>query len=208
MHRLTAAAVVIVAGPAWSSIAGPADPSAARASTTASARLVASPGNAPARASTRLAAGPTRSATAGDYRLAAGPVRPSPRRPSTAAGFRLVGAPVVLVQSTGDSGDPYFQVRVRMNRALPVGRQGVRANFLVGRSGSDDAPSPFGIRSRHCYVSAVGNDVPDPALAHARPGSKVRLTVEIAGHPRIVRTVTLRSPHYVKLRTLGCGVRR
>ncbi|MCW3004168.1 MAG: hypothetical protein JWQ20_3466 [Conexibacter sp.] len=124
------------------------------------------------------------------------------------AGFMLTREPVVVVEGTSD-GAPYFQVRVRLNRSLPVDRQGVRANFLVGRSGSDATPVPFGRRSRHCYASSVGNDVkPDPNLAHVTPGSKVRLTVRITGHQQIVRTVTLRSSRYIELRTLGCGVRR
>jgi hypothetical protein len=119
----------------------------------------------------------------------------------------MVREPVVVVEKTSDA--PYFDVRVRMNRSLPTDRQGVRANFLVGTSSSDDVPVPFGKRSRHCYVSSVGNDIkPDPALAGAKPGSKARLTVRIPGHGRIVKTVTLRSPRYVRLRTLGCGVRR
>jgi hypothetical protein len=127
--------------------------------------------------------------------------------PATAR-FRLTREPVVLVEGTTD-GAPYFQVRVRMNRSLPVDRQGVQANFLVGSSGSDAEPVPFGKRSRHCYASSVGNDIkPDPNLAHVTPGSRVRLTVRISGHWPVVRTVTLRSSRYIKLRTLGCGVRR
>jgi hypothetical protein len=96
-----------------------------------------------------------------------------------------------------------------MNRSPPVDRLGVRANFLVGTSGSDAGPLPFGERSRHCYALSVSNEVdPDPSLAQAKPGSKVRLTVRITSHRQIVRTVTLRSPRYIKLRTLGYGVRR
>src|SRR6478609_1639671 len=69
--------------------------------------------------------------------------------------YRPTATPVVIVERSG--GEPYFQVRVRMNRALPTDRQGVRANFLVGTSGSDADPVPFGNRARHCYASVVGN---------------------------------------------------
>jgi hypothetical protein len=141
------------------------------------------------------------------------PARPpqavtAPTPAPATAGFWLTREPVVVVEGTTD-GAPYFQVRVRMNRSLPVDRQGVRANFLVGSSGSDAPPVPFGKRSRHCYATSVGNDIkPDPDLAHVAPGSKVRLTVRITGHGQIVRAITLRSSRYIKLRTLGCGVRR
>jgi hypothetical protein len=58
-------------------------------------------------------------------------------------------------------------------------------------------------------AAVVRNDVDtDPALSRAAPGTKVRLTVHIAGQRDVTRTVTLRSPRYVRLRTLGCGVRR
>jgi len=142
----------------------------------------------------------------------ASPARPpdaviAPTSAPATADFRLTREPVVVVEGTSD-GAPYFQVRVRMSRSLPVDRQGVRANFLVGSSGSDADPVPFGKRARHCYASSVGNDKPDPHLAHVTPGSKVRLTVRITGHRQIIRTVTLRSSRYIKFRTLGCGVRR
>jgi hypothetical protein len=125
---------------------------------------------------------------------------------SAAETFRLVGAPVVVVHPTSDG--PFFQARARLNRGLPEDRQGVRANFLVGRSGSDADPVAFGRRPRHCYASTVGNDAaPDPDLASVRPGSKVRLTIRIAARQQIARTVTARSRSYIRLRTLGCGVR-
>jgi hypothetical protein len=132
----------------------------------------------------------------------------APTAAAATAGFWLTREPVVVVEGTTD-GAPYFQVRVRMNRSLPVDRQGVRANFLVGSSGSDAPPVRLGKRSRQCYATSVGNDIkPDPDLAQVTPGSKVRLTMRIAGHRQIVRTITLRSPRYIRLRTLGCGVRR
>ena len=113
------------------------------------------------------AAAPTRPLRARRLRLA--PTVASARRLATAAGFRLVGAPVVVIHGVSGSGDPYFQVRVRMNRALPVGRQGVRANFLVGGRSSDDAPSPFGI-GRGTAAYAVGNDVPDRSARARQAG--------------------------------------
>jgi hypothetical protein len=148
--------------------------------------------------------------TLGAAGTSSGPRQQAAVAPSVAGAtlhYRLTREPVVVVYPTSD-GPPFFQVRVRMNHSLPVDRQGVRANFLVGRSGSDADPEPFGEGSRHCYASVVGNDVdPDPRLSRARPGSKARLTIRIAAHRQIVRTVTLRSPGYIELRTLGCGMR-
>lgn len=134
-------------------------------------------------------------------------VSPAPRRAHdapTKLRYRLARAPIVIVYATSDA--PYFQVRVRMNRPLPVDNQGVRANFLVGRSSSDDVPVRFGRRSSNCYASVVGNDVsPDPQLADARPGSKARLTIRVAGQRPIVRTVALHASRHANVAALGCG---
>jgi len=120
--------------------------------------------------------------------------------------YRPAATPVVVVARSG--GEPYFQVRVRTNRALPTDRQGVRANFLVGTSGSDADAVPFGNRARHCYAAVVGNDVrPDPDLAGARPGSRARLTIRVHGQRQLTRMVTLHSRSYVRRWSLGCGVR-
>jgi hypothetical protein len=50
----------------------------------------------------------------------------------------------------------------------------------------------------------------DPALSDVAPGVRVRVTVEIAGQRRIVRTVTLRSGKGARaaFAALGCGRRR
>jgi hypothetical protein len=122
----------------------------------------------------------------------------------------LVGPPVAMLVET--SSGPAFQVRVRLDRRPPADRQGARVNVLVRTSGSDDAPAPFGLRSRRCYAASVGNDVRggDPALRDVAPGDRVRVTVEIAGQRRIVRTVTLRSRTGARtaFAALGCGRQR
>jgi hypothetical protein len=113
---------------------------------------------------------------------------------------------LVIVYPTDEA--PYFQVRVRMNRALPTDREGVRANFLVGTSGSDDSPSPFGLRSRHSYASVVGNDgKPDPALATASPGVKVPFSIQVVGQRALAQTVAPSSNHGADVAALGCGRR-
>jgi hypothetical protein len=136
------------------------------------------------------------------------PASPAPATTRVAAAgppplrYRLAGAPIALLQET--SSGPAFQVRVRMDRRLPSGAQGVQANMLVGKSGSDSAPVPFGRRSRHCYAAVIGNDFPEPALANPHPGTIVRVTILIHGQRSIVRSVPLK-PINTDLTALGCG---
>jgi hypothetical protein len=118
--------------------------------------------------------------------------------------YSLVKPPVVLVAQT--TSGPVFQVRVRLNRTLPKNSNGTAANFFIGRASADAAPVPYGNRTRHCYVTANGDDAPnhDPDLDAIKVGDRVRVTIRIAGQPELARTVTLRSEHY-DVNRLGCG---
>jgi hypothetical protein len=106
---------------------------------------------------------------------------------------------VALVEQT--TSGPSFQVRVRLNRTLRK-----TANFFIGRVSADADPVPFGNRARHCYATANGDDGRnhDPGLDAIKVGGRVRVTINIAGHPTLVRTVTLHSKHY-DITRLGCG---
>jgi hypothetical protein len=119
-----------------------------------------------------------------------------------------VRPPIVLLEPSS-SGSPGFQVRVRMNRRLPVDNQGVHANLLVGKASSDDSPAPFGRRSRHCYAGEIGSPEVDPTLNNAHPGTVVRVTIRVAGQRSIVRSVAVRSVRTQSsakaLKALGCG---
>jgi hypothetical protein len=99
-----------------------------------------------------------------------------------------------------------FQVRVRMTKRRPTDVEGVRANFLVGTSGSDDAPVPFGDRRRNCYAASIGNDVNggDPSLRSVRAGSVVRVAIRVTGQPGIVRRVRV-TQRFSAIKSLGCG---
>jgi hypothetical protein len=128
---------------------------------------------------------------------------------ATSIRYRLVRAPVALLEET--SSGPAFQVRVRMNRRLPTDAEGVRMNILVGTSGADASPVPFGDRSRHCYAASIGNDIHggDPALEDAHRGTIVRVSIRIPGQRTLVRSVTLksRSGGASAFGALGCGKR-
>lgn len=114
--------------------------------------------------------------------------------------------PALVIVFANDSA-PYFQVRLRFNRRLPVARYGVAANFLVGAAGSDDSPVAFGNRTRHCYASAVGNDFGDPALEDAHDGTVVKVSIRIHGQRQIVQHVTARDSRHADVASLGCGHR-
>jgi hypothetical protein len=127
---------------------------------------------------------------------------------ATTEHYQPVRLPIVLIDPTS-SGPPDFQVRVRMNRRLPVDRQGVRANLLVGKASSDDSPAPFGRRSRHCYVGEIGSPGVDSTLKDVHPGSIVRVSIRVAGQRSIVRSVPLKSlrarSSVSAVKALGCG---
>jgi hypothetical protein len=114
--------------------------------------------------------------------------------------------PALVIVFANDSA-PYFQVRLRFNRRLPVARNGVAANFVVGAAGSDDPPVAFGNRTRHCYASSVGNDLGDPALKDAHDGTVVKVSIRIRGQPQIVQHITARDSRHADVAALGCGHR-
>lgn len=118
--------------------------------------------------------------------------------------YHLLKPPVALVEQTTSGRG--FQVRVRLNRALPKDASGAAANFFIGRASADAVPVSFGNRTRHCYVTANGDDGPnhDPELDAIKVGDRVRVTIKITGQPKLVRTVTLRSEHD-DVKRLGCG---
>jgi hypothetical protein len=134
---------------------------------------------------------------------------PSKIRMATSVRYRLLHAPVALIEET--SSGPAFQVRVRMSRRLPTDAQGVRMNVLVGTSGSDAPPVPTGDRNRHCYAASIGNDLHggDPALKDVHRGTVVRVSIRIPGQRTLVRKVALRSRSegIAAFAALKCGKR-
>ena len=137
-------------------------------------------------------------------------VAPPAATPATArTRYRLVRPPVAIVEET--SSGPAFQVRVRLDRKPPTDAQGAKVNVLVGRAGADAPPAAYGDRDRFCYTASIGNDIGggDPTLDDVRPGSRVRVSVRIAGQPSTVRSVTARSKTSARepLAALICGKR-
>lgn len=130
--------------------------------------------------------------------------------PSVSSGaprYALARAPIALLEPT--SSGPAFQVRVRMSRRLPSDAEGVRMNVLVGTSGSDAPPQPFGNRTRHCYEASIGNDIHggDPALRAVHRGSVVKVKIAVQGQRTLVRSVRLKTSKAFRtaVRSLGCG---
>ncbi len=119
-------------------------------------------------------------------RTANTPAQTASRRP-----YRIVGEPVALIEATSDG--PMFQVRARFNRKLPADSEGAFAAVLLGEAGLDTPLSPFGRRSRRCYVGVIGNDFDAPGLCGVMAGSRVLLTIRVPSRGPIVtrRTVTL-----------------
>jgi hypothetical protein len=120
--------------------------------------------------------------------------------------YRVIRGPIALIEPT--SSGPAFQVRVRMSARLPTDDQGVNANVLVGTSGSDAPPVPFGRRSRHCYAAVIGNDVHggDPKLKDAHQGTVVPVSIRVRGQATITKPVVLNSQR-ADISALGCGKR-
>jgi hypothetical protein len=120
------------------------------------------------------------------------------------APFRFVGQPIAIAGRTSDG--PVFQVRLRLDRRLPVDRQGVAAEVTLGGAGLDAPLVPFGVRARRCYAGVSGDDFDAPGLRGAGPGRRVRLVVRIPGVRRaLVARVVLRSMRAAGVARLGCG---
>jgi hypothetical protein len=118
--------------------------------------------------------------------------------------YRFAGTPIAIVGPSSDG--PVFQVRLRLNRRLPVDRQGVIADVTLGGAGADAPAVPFGVRSRHCYAAVIGDDFDAPRLRRAVPGRLVRLVVRIPHVRRaLVARVRLRSTRAAGVARLGCG---
>jgi hypothetical protein len=97
----------------------------------------------------------------------------------------LAGAPVVIKAGTT------FEVRARFRDALPqLDDTGAAAEFSVGPSTSDHAPTVMRGSRGHCYRQTLYNDRDAAVLRHAHAGSTVTLRIVIHGpSPAIVRRV-------------------
>ncbi len=126
------------------------------------------------------------------------------------AAYRFAEPPVVVWTwlGSGDRRTATFKAYVRLNRALPPGRE----NLYVG----DAAPQPTFIvsRRRHCYLQiANGGELTPPA---ERPADGEPVVVEVRFKDvRLTRTVPARKvtksawgndrKERRRLRRLGCG---
>jgi hypothetical protein len=136
--------------------------------------------------------------------IACGTAAVTAARAHAARPYRFLGTPLAIVGPGSDG--PVFQVRLRLDRRLPVDRQGVTADVTLGGAGADAPAVPFGVRSRHCYAAVIGDDFDAPGLRGAAPGRRVRLVVRIPRVRRaLVARVALRSTHAAGVARLGCG---
>jgi hypothetical protein len=115
----------------------------------------------------------------------------------------LVGKPIALIMSSSSA--PNFQVRFRLRHAPPHDRQGALIKPLLGGAGADSPPTPFGVRSRHCYAAVIGDDFDAAGLRGAHVGSTVSLTIRIPHASSYRGTVTLGGKQSSDIASLGCG---
>jgi hypothetical protein len=107
---------------------------------------------------------------------------PAPPPPTS-----LAATPVVI--KTGTT----FEVRARFRGALPrLDATGAAAEFSVGPSTSDHAPTAMRGSRGHCYRQTLYNDDNKAVLRRAHAGSTLTLRIVIHGQsPAIVRRVRL-----------------